>query len=90
MERVAQETMDKAVTYQTELENARLSGQKQVSLGDVAVHHDGSETLVEAFVGRGKSYSRVVPALFHNEPMRLVRSRASRVLLAGVDLDARR
>lgn len=30
MERVAQETMDKAVTYQNELENQKLSGQKQV------------------------------------------------------------
>lgn len=30
MERVAQETMDKAMTYQTELENQKASGQKQV------------------------------------------------------------
>lgn len=33
MERVAQETMDKAVTYQNELENQKLSGQKQVPRG---------------------------------------------------------
>lgn len=30
MERVAQETMDKAMTYQNELENQKASGQKQV------------------------------------------------------------
>ena len=28
---MARETMDKAVTYQTELENAKLSGQRQVT-----------------------------------------------------------
>lgn len=28
---MARETMDKAVSYQTELENAKLSGQKQVN-----------------------------------------------------------
>lgn len=33
MERVAQETMDKAVTYQNELEKQKLSGQKQVPRG---------------------------------------------------------
>ncbi|CAM9244289.1 unnamed protein product [Ascophyllum nodosum] len=32
MERVARETMDKAVTYQTELENAKLSGQRQTKV----------------------------------------------------------
>lgn len=29
---MARETMDKAVSYQTELENAKLSGQKQVDV----------------------------------------------------------
>ncbi|CAN0268465.1 unnamed protein product [Ectocarpus sp. 12 AP-2014] len=32
MERVAQETMDKAMTYQTELENQKASGQKQTKV----------------------------------------------------------
>ena len=33
MERVAQETMDKAMTYQNELEQQKAAGQKQVRCG---------------------------------------------------------
>lgn len=69
MEKVAQETMNKAVTYQNELENQKLSGQKQVGAVEIALYVSSTVVPVArlerclAIVGaRAPSQDMVVPA----------------------------
>ena len=70
MERVAQETMDKAVTYQNELENQKLSGQKQVPRGVPTTSYfllrPGLQQWAQKLLrGRSDKHSRSILLLTH-------------------------